>query len=81
MFSKDNCGDIAFLWTGLPCLSTCYTPCFQSLETEVGDWQSKADSLKQLANKLISDYKEDDTSLINLQLEKLLNRWSTVLNK
>ncbi|XP_060563443.1 dystrophin-like [Ruditapes philippinarum] len=53
----------------------------KTLQAEVEDWQVKADNLKQLANKLIEEYREDDTSLIKLQLEKIMNRWSALLNR
>ena len=53
----------------------------QTLQTEVSEWQIKADNLKQLSNKLIDEYRQDDTSLIKLQLEKIMNRWSAFLNR
>lgn len=53
----------------------------QTLQAEVEEWQVKADNLKQLASKLIEEYQEDDTSLIKLQLEKIMNRWSALLNR
>ncbi|XP_053396069.1 dystrophin-like isoform X7 [Mercenaria mercenaria] len=53
----------------------------KTLQAEVEEWQVKADNLKQLANKLIEEYREDDTSLIKLQLEKIMNRWSALLNR
>lgn len=56
-------------------------PLFQTLQSEVSEWQVKADNLKQLSNKLINNYKHDDTSLIKLLLEKIMNRWSALLNR
>ena len=53
----------------------------QTLQTEVSEWQIKADNLKQLSNKLIDEYRQDDTSLIKQQLEKIMNRWSAFLNR
>ncbi|XP_052810329.1 dystrophin-like isoform X2 [Mya arenaria] len=53
----------------------------KTLQAEVSEWQMKADALKDLANSLITQYCADDTSLINIQLEKLMTRWTAVLNK
>ncbi|XP_052240299.1 dystrophin-like isoform X2 [Dreissena polymorpha] len=53
----------------------------KTLEVEVSDWQQRADRLKELANQLIERYPTDDTSLINLQVQKTFDRWTAVLNK
>ncbi|KAL3882693.1 hypothetical protein ACJMK2_029006, partial [Sinanodonta woodiana] len=53
----------------------------KTLESEVREWQEKADSLKRLADKLVEEYREDDTSSVKLKLERAMNRWSTLLNR
>ncbi|XP_041352153.1 dystrophin-like isoform X2 [Gigantopelta aegis] len=51
------------------------------LQEEVNQRQEAVDNLKRLAEKLIEDYSQDDTRQVGLQLERLSNRWSTLLNR
>lgn len=53
----------------------------QQLQSEVDERQRIIDKLKKLASKLIDEYSTDDTSHIKLQLEKAMNRWSTLLHR
>ncbi|XP_078330229.1 dystrophin-like isoform X4 [Crassostrea virginica] len=53
----------------------------KQLQSEVDERQRIIDSLKKLASKLIIEYSTDDTSHIKLQLEKAMNRWSTLLHR
>lgn len=56
-------------------------PLQQQLQSEVDERQRIIDKLKKLASKLIDEYSTDDTSHIKLQLEKAMNRWSTLLHR
>ncbi|XP_067674722.1 dystrophin-like isoform X3 [Haliotis asinina] len=53
----------------------------KKLQEEVNQRQDTVDNLKRLAEKLIDDYNQDDTRQVRLQLERLTNRWSTLLNR
>ncbi|XP_069136952.1 dystrophin-like isoform X1 [Argopecten irradians] len=53
----------------------------QALQKEVDERQRIIDNVKKLASKLIDEYSHDDTSHVRLQLEKAMNRWSTLLHK
>uniref|UniRef100_A0A8W8JFQ6 Dystrophin n=1 Tax=Magallana gigas TaxID=29159 RepID=A0A8W8JFQ6_MAGGI len=53
----------------------------KQLQSEVDERQRIIDKLKKLASKLIDEYSTDDTSHIKLQLEKAMNRWSTLLHR
>ncbi|XP_061169275.1 dystrophin-like isoform X1 [Saccostrea echinata] len=53
----------------------------KQLQSEVDERQRIIDNLKKLASKLIDDYCTDDTSRVKLQLEKAMNRWSTLLHR
>ncbi|KAJ8315397.1 hypothetical protein KUTeg_007547 [Tegillarca granosa] len=53
----------------------------KTLQSEVEERQKIIDSLKKLASKLIDDYSKDDTSHVKLQLEKAMNRWSSLLQR
>ncbi|KAL5009782.1 hypothetical protein ScPMuIL_012087 [Solemya velum] len=53
----------------------------KKLQTEVDQMQQKADTLKELTEKLIDEYRHDHTGHIKIQLEKSMNRWSHLLNR
>ena len=81
---KGECFLSVLYWLFYSCVNNycnCVFPVHQTLQADVSEWQERVDEVKDRAGSLTLRYHGDDTSLINIQLEKVMARWTAVLNK
>ena len=61
-------------------LLMCCGLCCQRLQAEVDQWQKSVDALNAMAQKLVDEYSQDDTTKIKQNIDKINQRWTQLLS-